>query len=370
MFSSDKIDYKSSGTAARATNLEVPPDLTQLSRDSRYQQPSGSVSASTFQTAASATGRGRGRRRDADGRAAGGWRLSPGAARRRALAEHDPVARGCLSQGARLLEGLRLQSRRGSCRHRRDRDRLGRRPRQAAARHHPQNHRQGLRRPLLDRQARQVPHPRRAHADRLRHLHHATQHGRDLQRSAQGKHDLAAGAGRSAARGRVPVTADGSPRREGRAGQGPGRQRRRRRRRAARCMHACCPTSPGRPCRSTTISTGPGAASASPSTAAASRSRTAIAHRASTSCATSIRNIAGREEPNFFQRMFSSKKADEGAPVKYRVKVTGSDTAQQQRRRPRFAGQAGKQRQRQAHRRPAPRWPEVSLRQAVPGWPA
>jgi outer membrane protein assembly factor BamC len=54
MFSSDKIDYKSSGTATRPTNLEVPPDLTQLSRDSRYQQPSGSVSASTFQAAASA----------------------------------------------------------------------------------------------------------------------------------------------------------------------------------------------------------------------------------------------------------------------------------------------------------------------------
>jgi outer membrane protein assembly factor BamC len=55
MFSSDKIDYKSSGAAVRATNLEVPPDLTQLSRESRYQQPSGSVSASTFQSAASAT---------------------------------------------------------------------------------------------------------------------------------------------------------------------------------------------------------------------------------------------------------------------------------------------------------------------------
>jgi outer membrane protein assembly factor BamC len=34
--------------------------------------------------------------------------------------------------------------------------------------------------------------------------------------------------------------------------------------------------------------------------------------------------FAGRDEPNFFQRMLSfGKKNDEGSPVKYRVKVTG-----------------------------------------------
>lgn len=58
----DKIDYKS---ASRGVSLEVPPDLTQLSRDSRYVVPGGAVSASTFQagqalpgvpTAASAIG--------------------------------------------------------------------------------------------------------------------------------------------------------------------------------------------------------------------------------------------------------------------------------------------------------------------------
>jgi Uncharacterized lipoprotein len=58
----DKIDYKSAG---RGVSLEVPPDLTQLSRDSRYVVPGGMVSASNYQvgqqaitlpTAASAVG--------------------------------------------------------------------------------------------------------------------------------------------------------------------------------------------------------------------------------------------------------------------------------------------------------------------------
>jgi outer membrane protein assembly factor BamC len=42
----DKIDYRS---ARQGNALEVPPDLTQLSRDSRYQLPSASVSASGYQ---------------------------------------------------------------------------------------------------------------------------------------------------------------------------------------------------------------------------------------------------------------------------------------------------------------------------------
>jgi outer membrane protein assembly factor BamC len=49
MFSGDKIDYRSS--TARTTGLDVPPDLTQLAKDTRYQPSSGVVSASTFQTA-------------------------------------------------------------------------------------------------------------------------------------------------------------------------------------------------------------------------------------------------------------------------------------------------------------------------------
>ncbi len=43
---SDKVDYKS---AAKAPSLEVPPDLTQLSRETRYVVPGAAVSASAFQ---------------------------------------------------------------------------------------------------------------------------------------------------------------------------------------------------------------------------------------------------------------------------------------------------------------------------------
>ncbi|MBG9387569.1 outer membrane protein assembly factor BamC [Caenimonas aquaedulcis] len=45
VFQSEKIDYKSAG---KAGSLEVPPDLTQLSRDSRYNIPGGAVTASGF----------------------------------------------------------------------------------------------------------------------------------------------------------------------------------------------------------------------------------------------------------------------------------------------------------------------------------
>jgi outer membrane protein assembly factor BamC len=44
----DKVDYKTSG--AKSVSLEVPPDLTQLSRDSRYQPSGGSISAAALQT--------------------------------------------------------------------------------------------------------------------------------------------------------------------------------------------------------------------------------------------------------------------------------------------------------------------------------
>jgi outer membrane protein assembly factor BamC len=43
---SDKIDYKSAG---KAPTLEVPPDLTQLSRENRYAVPGGAVTASGYQ---------------------------------------------------------------------------------------------------------------------------------------------------------------------------------------------------------------------------------------------------------------------------------------------------------------------------------
>jgi outer membrane protein assembly factor BamC len=47
----DKIDYRSS-SGTRPAGLEVPPDLTQLSKDTRYQPPNGAVSASTYQAPA------------------------------------------------------------------------------------------------------------------------------------------------------------------------------------------------------------------------------------------------------------------------------------------------------------------------------
>jgi outer membrane protein assembly factor BamC len=48
LLSGEKVDYRSATN--RTSGLEVPPDLTQLSRDSRYTQPaSGTVAASTFQ---------------------------------------------------------------------------------------------------------------------------------------------------------------------------------------------------------------------------------------------------------------------------------------------------------------------------------
>jgi outer membrane protein assembly factor BamC len=46
MIETDRVDYKS---AAKAPTLEIPPDLTQLNRDTRYNIPGGSVTASGYQ---------------------------------------------------------------------------------------------------------------------------------------------------------------------------------------------------------------------------------------------------------------------------------------------------------------------------------
>ena len=54
LFTGDKVDYRSSST--RSSGLDVPPDLTQLAKDTRYQPTSGVVSASTFQTAPATPG--------------------------------------------------------------------------------------------------------------------------------------------------------------------------------------------------------------------------------------------------------------------------------------------------------------------------
>jgi outer membrane protein assembly factor BamC len=45
----EKIDYKSSG--AKGPSLDIPPDLTQLSRDTRYAVPGTAISASNYQVA-------------------------------------------------------------------------------------------------------------------------------------------------------------------------------------------------------------------------------------------------------------------------------------------------------------------------------
>ena len=52
LMSGEKIDYRSQ--SAKTAPLEIPPDLTQLARDSRYQPQSGSVSATQLQQQASA----------------------------------------------------------------------------------------------------------------------------------------------------------------------------------------------------------------------------------------------------------------------------------------------------------------------------
>ena len=52
LFSSDTIDYRTEAVKTRP--LDVPPDLTQLARESRYQTLGGSVSASTAAAAAAA----------------------------------------------------------------------------------------------------------------------------------------------------------------------------------------------------------------------------------------------------------------------------------------------------------------------------
>jgi outer membrane protein assembly factor BamC len=48
MLQEDKIDYKS---AQRGSTLDIPPDLTQLNRDSRYNVPGSTVTASGYQAA-------------------------------------------------------------------------------------------------------------------------------------------------------------------------------------------------------------------------------------------------------------------------------------------------------------------------------
>ncbi|HMR70570.1 MAG TPA: outer membrane protein assembly factor BamC, partial [Rubrivivax sp.] len=52
MLAGDKVDYRSG--ARQTTGLEVPPDLTQLARDGRFQAPGGTVSAAAAGSTAAA----------------------------------------------------------------------------------------------------------------------------------------------------------------------------------------------------------------------------------------------------------------------------------------------------------------------------
>ena len=54
LLAGEKVDYRS--TSSRTAGLDVPPDLTQLAKDTRYQPSSGVVSASTFQSAPATPG--------------------------------------------------------------------------------------------------------------------------------------------------------------------------------------------------------------------------------------------------------------------------------------------------------------------------
>lgn len=49
VFEGDKVNYKTDG-AQKVAPLDIPPDLTQLTRDTRYAVPSGSVTASSLGT--------------------------------------------------------------------------------------------------------------------------------------------------------------------------------------------------------------------------------------------------------------------------------------------------------------------------------
>ena len=154
---------------------------------------------------------------------------------------------------------------------------------------HAQLPRQAARQRLLDRRARQVPHPRSSAAPNPAPPR-STSATAAWRRCSHGsgvdseEHRVAAAAARSRTRSRDAAPPDGAPRRRSRSAP----RRRSRGRPAGPRAHALTKSQDGVPCcRSTTSSTAPGGASASRSTASASRSRTATARRACISCATS-----------------------------------------------------------------------------------
>ena len=204
MVSGDKVDYRSASTTKNA--LDVPPDLTQLGRDPRFQTPaSGTVSASSFQSSASAvvaTPAGPPVTVSAAPAA-----VPPAQAPTTPTPSDEAHIERAGSQRwltTRLTpEQLWPQLRtfwqeRGfnlvvdEPGDRGDGNRLGRGSREAPERHHSQHARQAARLVVLHRRARQVPHARRAHGRRLRGLHQPSRPGRGLRRHATRHDDVAA----------------------------------------------------------------------------------------------------------------------------------------------------------------------------------
>jgi outer membrane protein assembly factor BamC len=145
---SKKIEYKSAG---KLPPLEIPPDLTQQSRDERYTVPDVAASKGSATYSAYSVERGGDRRvparrrkccprltrcasSDQDATLAGRWRQS----------------RAFVARGQGVLAGTGIPGECGASRCRHHGNGLGREPRQAAAGHHPRHHRQGFRQRLFD----------------------------------------------------------------------------------------------------------------------------------------------------------------------------------------------------------------------------
>ena len=177
MLQEDKIDYKS---AQRGSTLDVPPDLTQLSRDIALQRAGHHGHRQRLPGRPASTGH-RSHHRHGP---VGDVRIERAGNQRWLVVE--PPGRQTLEPRARLLAGERFPARHrpGNAGH--HGNRLGRKPRQDAAGFHPLDHRQGVREPVFHRRTRPLPHPPGAHRQRRhRDLHQPPRHGRGLLQHAK-----------------------------------------------------------------------------------------------------------------------------------------------------------------------------------------
>ena len=295
-FAGDKVDYRTNTT--RATGLDVPPDLDATRQGNR------ATSNPTARSARRASrprrrrrrwpraGHEHGRERGAHGRpapAAGNFHIER-LGNERWLSTSLPPEE-VYPQVRAFWKDKRLQPHRRPRRCRRDGNGLGREPRQAARRPHPQQ-----------------PWARSSTAlystgelDKYRTRIERTATGSDIFVTHRGMVEVYAGQRqestvwqprprRSRPGSRIPFTDHGQAGRQGTSRPRPSSHRATRRP-SRRSAHASSTGAPARRSRSTTASTAPGAESGSPSTAAAStvedRDRT---QRGCTSSATSIRS--------------------------------------------------------------------------------